>query len=80
MQNYELIEVWLERLRQMPLKSDQKLNIFRDHLLSKEFYEQLRSADRVVKRFVKSALHLPMSTGDPFLYAGVRNGRRAAGR
>lgn len=77
------LALWLQRLGRASLKPNQKAELLRSHVIPRLYHafqvstmtaHQLREADRIIKRSIKSWLYLSTHTGDQFLYAKIRDG------
>lgn len=77
------LEDMLERLRRAALRPWQKLHILNRYLIPRLMHcnqssditvGKLEHIDRLIRRFVKAILHLPVTTPTAYLYAKIRDG------
>ena len=77
------ISDWVERIGRAKLKPTQRVSLLVKHAISRVIYAAdhcelglvtLNTADRIIRKAVKTWLHLPQSTCDGLLYARNRDG------
>jgi hypothetical protein len=77
------LTVWLENLGRAPLKPDQKLTMVKTYVIPRLLYgfqnpkvttKALREADRLIRKFIKTSLHLNVHTPDASIHASIRDG------